>query len=115
MQRLFNRQYVFPALLLALISISVGCSGGGGGGLLPFPPRTYTGNISGNITYEDKELIASGFTGTNILKAVRYAAVDVVNAKNFGILYTTWTDSSGAYNIPTLTVSTAVYICCFPN
>lgn len=70
-----------------------------------------TGNITGKITYEDKELNASGFTDNRIVKAVRYAAVDVVNVANPAIpLYTTWTNSLGMYSIPTSTGSTSVYI-----
>lgn len=76
-----------------------------------------TGNISGRITYEDKELganpsvISGHFTGSTSMKAVRYAAVDVVDAANPNIpLYTTWTNSLGMYSLPTATGSTSVYI-----
>jgi len=69
-----------------------------------------TGTITGKITYEDKELSAGGFTGSKIMKAVRYAAVDVVNATTSSILYTTRTNSLGMYSILTSTGSTSVYI-----
>jgi hypothetical protein len=69
-----------------------------------------TGSITGKITYEDKELNASGFTSNRIIKAVRYADVDVVNAIDSSIVYTTWTDSLGMYSILTSTGTTSVYI-----
>jgi hypothetical protein len=69
-----------------------------------------TGSITGKIMYEDKELNASGFTSNRIIKAVRYADVDVVNAIDSSIVYTTWTDSLGMYSILTSTGTTSVYI-----
>ena len=69
-----------------------------------------TGTISGKITYEDKELGVSGFTGSEIMKAVRYATVEVVNAVTFSILSTTRTNSLGIYSILTSTGVTSVYV-----
>ena len=70
-----------------------------------------TGTISGKIAYEDKELGAGGFTGNTSMKAVRFAAVDVVDAANpASPLHTTWTDSLGMYSIQTGTGSTTVYV-----
>jgi hypothetical protein len=69
-----------------------------------------TGTISGKIMYEDKELGPNGFTGKTIMKAVRYADVEVVNASNSAVLYTVKTDSLGVYSISTSTGSTAVYV-----
>lgn len=69
-----------------------------------------TGNITGKITYEDRELGVSGFTGNTTMKAVRYATVELVNAANSSILFTTLTDSLGMYSILTSTGTTSVYI-----
>ena len=76
-----------------------------------------TGFITGKITYEDKELSANtsdftgSFTGNTTIKAVRYAAVDVVSETTSSTpLYTAWTDSLGMYSIPVSTGSNAVYL-----
>jgi hypothetical protein len=69
-----------------------------------------TGTISGKITYGDKEIGPTGFTGITTIKAVRYAAVEVVDAANSGVLYTAKTDSLGVYSMSTSTGSIAVYV-----
>jgi hypothetical protein len=75
-----------------------------------------TGTISGKVMYEDKELAGDpvqrigGFTGKTMMKAVRYATVDVVNAADSSVLYTAKTDTLGVYSISTSTGSTAVYV-----
>jgi hypothetical protein len=73
-----------------------------------------TGTISGQIKYEDKELgpssTGTGFTGKTMLKAVRYAAVDIVDAASSSVLSSTQTDSLGIYSVLTPTGSTSVYV-----
>jgi hypothetical protein len=75
-----------------------------------------TGTISGKVRYEDKELtgnpaqLTGGFTGNTKMKAVRYATIEVVNAANSSVLYTTQTNSLGMYSILTSTGSTTVYV-----
>jgi hypothetical protein len=69
-----------------------------------------TGSISGKIMYQDKEIGPTGFTGKILTKAVRYAAVDVVDAANSNVLSSTQTDSLGVYSIATSTVWTTVYV-----
>lgn len=72
-----------------------------------------TGTISGKILYEDKEIGPTGFTGKTIMKAVRYATVDIVDANASPTslpLYRTQTDALGVYSTPTATGSTTVYV-----
>jgi fibronectin type 3 domain-containing protein len=73
-----------------------------------------TGTISGQIKYEDKELgpspTGTGFTGNTTLKAVRYAAVDIVDAANSSVLKTTQTDSLGRYSVTVSAGTTTVYV-----
>jgi hypothetical protein len=69
-----------------------------------------TGTIRGTIRYEDKEYGPAGFNGTTHWKTIRYATVDVVDAASGSVLYTTATDSQGAYSVLTSPSSTQVYV-----
>ncbi len=67
--------------------------------------------LSGTIQYEDKEYDIFGFTGKTMIKAVRYARVDLVNSASGTSLNSTITSSAGtfSFNVSGFT-GTGVYI-----
>ena len=66
--------------------------------------------IGGTVQYQDKEYDVSGFTGNQPYKAVRHATIELINATTSSVLYSTTTDLTGLYSIPTTTSTTAVYV-----
>jgi hypothetical protein len=65
--------------------------------------------ITGTVQYQDKEYGLNGFTGNTSYKAVRYAAVELVDAITSGVTGTAQTDSNGVYSITTAPTTT-VYV-----
>ena len=95
---------VFIVILMAgLFSGLSGCGSSGGG--------AFTVTVSGNVSYEDKEYDTAGFTGrTAFYKAVRYAAVEIVDSISGIVLADGVTNSSGQYSITFDTKSLSVYV-----
>jgi hypothetical protein len=73
-------------------------------------PATIT--ITGTVLYQDKEYGLNGFTGNQPFKAVRFATVELVSEASSSVLYSAFTDSTGAYTIPSVTTAptTTVYV-----
>ena len=60
--------------------------------------KTVSASVSGIVQYEDREYSYSGFTGDKTYKSVRYAVVDLVNARN-NIVDTAVTDDQGYFEL----------------
>ena len=70
-------------------------------------------NVSGRITYEDKEYDRiNGFTYVTTFKAVRFADVELVNAAGSPIISasTTTFDGSYSFSIPSSNIGTNMYV-----
>ena len=81
------------AAIFLLLSILTACSGSSGGSA-----EYMNIDISGTISYEDKQYGRYGFNGNTDFKAVRFAVVELVDA-NDDIVVTTKTDESGYYEL----------------
>ncbi len=82
-------------VLMICLSVSVlsGC-----GDDSTVPGKTVSASVSGTVQYEDREYSYSGFTGNKTYKSVRYAVVDLVDARNH-IVDTTVTDDQGYFEL----------------
>jgi len=76
----------------------------------PVSGSSTTITVSGTVRYEDKKYDVSGFTGVTSYKAVRFAAIDVVNAGTGATIYSGSTDANGVYYVPSIPSGYAVYV-----
>ncbi|MGD8591979.1 MAG: hypothetical protein PVF82_04060 [Gammaproteobacteria bacterium] len=88
--------FTFPSWVLMICLLASAVSGCGDDSSMP--GKTVSATVSGTVQYEDREYSYSGFTGNKNYKSVRYAVVDLVDARN-NIVDTTITDEQGAYEL----------------
>lgn len=67
-----------------------------------------TVSVNGKVVYEDREYGAGGFTGLTMVKAVRFAAVDIVDSS--GVIASGVSTSTGAYTVTFTPRGAAVYV-----
>jgi len=91
---LLSRGYsVFLAMQAAVaVLVLSGCGGSGSGDATSM----VFVNVTGTVRYEDKEYSRFGFNGNTELKAVRYAAVDLVDNDDV-VVASTFTNAEGDY------------------
>lgn len=104
MTRCLQQSRILFLLLVVMMAMSGSGSGANGTGS--------TVTISGNLQYEKKDLDQNGFTGTILLKPIRFASVQVVRNSDSEVLNTaSASDAHGDYSVTfTNTGPAGVYI-----
>ncbi|MDH3976155.1 MAG: fibronectin type III domain-containing protein [Deltaproteobacteria bacterium] len=77
----------------------------------PASPAASLVTVRGSLHYEDKEYGRGGFTGTYLLKPIRYAAVEVVDSASSVVLAGGNLDKQGQFDLSfTPSAATSIYV-----